>query len=67
MYINLFATNDNHIFRMLGEYSFLQSLKDYDKDNIRPEAIAKIRKEYITHKDFKPHIVAKASSAAEGL
>ncbi|CAG9861035.1 unnamed protein product [Phyllotreta striolata] len=53
--------------KMLGEYTFLQSLKDYDKDNIKPEAIAKIRKEYIVHKDFKPHIVAKASSAAEGL
>ncbi|CAG9766670.1 unnamed protein product [Ceutorhynchus assimilis] len=47
--------------------NFLQGLKDFDKDNIKPEIMSKIRKEYVVHKDFKPHIVAKASSAAEGL
>lgn len=53
--------------RILGDMQFLQNLKEYDKDNIKPEIIAKIRKEFITHKDFLPPIVAKASSAAEGL
>ncbi|XP_030765059.1 dynein heavy chain 12, axonemal [Sitophilus oryzae] len=53
--------------RVLGDMNFLQALKDFDKDNIKPEIMAKLRKEYIPHKDFKPHIVAKASSAAEGL
>ncbi|KAL1506278.1 hypothetical protein ABEB36_005670 [Hypothenemus hampei] len=53
--------------RLLGEMNFLQSLKDFDKDNIKPDVMAKLRKEYIPHKDFKPHIVAKASSAAKGL
>lgn len=53
--------------RILGDMSFLQSLKDYDKDNIPEEVMTKIRKEYLPHKDFKPNIVAKASSAAEGL
>lgn len=53
--------------RLLGDMGFLQSLKDYDKDNISPEIMAKIRKEYIPDKDFQPAIVAKASSAAEGL
>lgn len=53
--------------RILGDMNFLQSLKDFDKDNIKPEIMAKLRKEYIPNKDFKPHIVAKASSAAEGL
>ncbi|XP_057662092.1 dynein axonemal heavy chain 12 isoform X1 [Diorhabda carinulata] len=53
--------------RLLGDMNFLQSLKDFDKDNIKPDAMAKIRKEFIPHKDFKPNIVAKASSAAEGL
>ncbi|KAG5865749.1 hypothetical protein JTB14_010830 [Gonioctena quinquepunctata] len=53
--------------RLLGEMNFLQVLKDFDKDNIKPEAMAKLRKEYIPHKDFKPSIVAKASGAAEGL
>lgn len=54
-------------FRILGDMNFLQALKDFDKDNIKPDIIAKLRKEYISHKDFKPNIVAKASSAAEGL
>ena len=53
--------------KLLGEMTFLQGLKDYDKDNIKPEIMVKIRKEYLPHKDFKPQIVAKASSAAEGL
>lgn len=47
--------------------NFLQNLKDFDKDNIKPDVMAKLRKEYICLKDFKPSIVAKASSAAEGL
>lgn len=46
---------------------FLQSLKDYDKDDISVDIMKKIRKDFIPHKDFQPHIVAKASSAAEGL
>ncbi|KAJ3639667.1 hypothetical protein Zmor_003011 [Zophobas morio] len=53
--------------RILGDMNFLQTLKDFDKDNIKPEIMVKIRKDYLPHKDFKPHIVAKASSAAEGL
>lgn len=53
--------------RLLGEMNFLQQLKEFDKDHIKPELMLKIRKEFLTHKDFKPHIVAKASSAAEGL
>ncbi|CAG9819767.1 unnamed protein product [Phaedon cochleariae] len=53
--------------RILGDMNFLQTLKDFDKDNIKPEIMVKIRKEYLPHKDFKPHVVAKASSAAEGL
>lgn len=53
--------------RILGDMGFLQSLKDYDKDDINPDVMKKIRKDFIPHKDFQPHIVAKASSAAEGL
>lgn len=53
--------------RILGDMGFLQSLKDYDKDDISPEIMKKIRKDFIPHKDFQPHVVAKASSAAEGL
>lgn len=51
----------------LGDMAFLQSLKDYDKDDINPDIIKKIRKDFIPHKEFQPHVVAKASSAAEGL
>lgn len=53
--------------RILGDINFLQSLKDFDKDNIPVDIMTKIRKEYIPNKDFKPEVVAKASSAAEGL
>lgn len=53
--------------RLLGDMAFLQQLKDYDKDNIPPPIMSMIRKQYLPNKDFKPHIVAKASSAAEGL
>lgn len=53
--------------KMLGDMYFLQSLKDYDKDNINPDIMAKIRKEYLPNKDFQPAIIAKASSAAEGI
>ncbi|KAF5272087.1 hypothetical protein FQA39_LY01170 [Lamprigera yunnana] len=53
--------------RILGDMNFLQSLKDFDKDHIKNEIMAKIRKDFLPHKDFKPHIVTKASSAAEGL
>ncbi|XP_055844482.1 dynein axonemal heavy chain 12 [Episyrphus balteatus] len=53
--------------RILGDMNFLQALKDFDKDNISPEIMKKIRKDFIPHKDFQPKIVAKASSAAEGL
>ncbi|KAG8256357.1 Dynein heavy chain 12, axonemal [Homalodisca vitripennis] len=53
--------------RLLGDMAFLQQLKDYDKDNIPPPIMGMIRKQYLPNKDFKPHIVAKASSAAEGL
>lgn len=53
--------------RILGDIGFLQSLKDFDKDDISPDIMRKIRKDFIPHKDFQPHVVAKASSAAEGL
>nr|CAD7446891.1 unnamed protein product [Timema bartmani] len=53
--------------RILGDMYFLQSLKDFDKDSIAPAIMKKIRSEFLPNKDFKPHVVAKASSAAEGL
>lgn len=53
--------------RILGDMNFLQNLKDYDKDNIAPAVMQIIKKTYMTDNSFMPHIVAKASSAAEGL
>ncbi|KAI8843136.1 dynein heavy chain and region D6 of dynein motor-domain-containing protein [Chytridium lagenaria] len=46
---------------------FLQSLKSYDKDNIDPKIIEKIRKQYCTNPDFDPNIVKNSSGAAEAL
>ncbi|VVC38423.1 Dynein heavy chain, coiled coil stalk,P-loop containing nucleoside triphosphate hydrolase,Dynein heavy [Cinara cedri] len=53
--------------RLLGDINFLQKLKDYDKDNIPVHIMAEIRKTYIPDPNFKPSIIAKASSAAKGL
>ncbi|XP_049921653.1 dynein axonemal heavy chain 12 [Epinephelus moara] len=53
--------------KLLGDMNFLRDLKEYDKDNIPVSVMQKIRNEYMTNPDFDPSIVAKASSAAEGL
>uniref|UniRef100_A0A4W6E1U6 Dynein axonemal heavy chain 12 n=1 Tax=Lates calcarifer TaxID=8187 RepID=A0A4W6E1U6_LATCA len=53
--------------KLLGDMNFLRDLKEYDKDNIPVPVMQKIRSEYMTNPDFDPSVVAKASSAAEGL
>lgn len=53
--------------KMLGDPKFLESLKLFDKDNIQPAVIKKIRATYIPNPEFKPEKVRNASSAAEGL
>ncbi|KAG8227267.1 hypothetical protein J437_LFUL004000, partial [Ladona fulva] len=53
--------------KLMSDMSFLQKLKDYDKHNIPPEIMAKIRRDYIRNPMFKPKKVKKASRAAEGL
>ncbi|XP_026667107.1 dynein heavy chain 12, axonemal-like [Ceratina calcarata] len=53
--------------RILSDMNFLQTLKDYDKDDIPSNVVQVVKKTYISDSSFKPHIVAKASSAAEGL
>ncbi|XP_067448608.1 dynein axonemal heavy chain 12 [Thunnus thynnus] len=53
--------------KLLGDMNFLRDLKEYDKDNIPVPVMQKIRGEYMNNPDFDPSIVAKASSAAEGL
>jgi len=53
--------------KMMSDMAFLKDLKAYDKDNIPPIAVEKMKKEYLTNPEFVPEKVAKASSAAEGL
>lgn len=53
--------------RLMSDFGFLNSLREYDRDNILPEIINKIRKEFMVNQSFHPAIVAKASSAAKGL
>ncbi|XP_071083415.1 dynein axonemal heavy chain 12-like isoform X1 [Haliotis cracherodii] len=53
--------------KLLNDMNFLNMLKVYDKDNIAPHIMQKIRKEYIGNPEFDPAKVANASSAAEGL
>uniref|UniRef100_A0A8D0ADE4 Dynein axonemal heavy chain 7 n=1 Tax=Sander lucioperca TaxID=283035 RepID=A0A8D0ADE4_SANLU len=53
--------------KLLGDMKFLQSLHDYDKDNIPPAYIAIIRSKYITNPDFVPEKIRTASTAAEGM
>ncbi|XP_067685210.1 dynein axonemal heavy chain 3-like [Haliotis asinina] len=53
--------------KMLGDMKFLESLKEYDKDNIPAATIKKIREKYINNPDFDPAIIKNVSSACEGL
>ncbi|XP_069555029.1 dynein axonemal heavy chain 7 [Brachyistius frenatus] len=53
--------------KLLGDMKFLQSLHEYDKDNIAPNLMAIIRNKYITNPDFVPEKIRTASTAAEGL
>ncbi|GAX74205.1 hypothetical protein CEUSTIGMA_g1654.t1 [Chlamydomonas eustigma] len=53
--------------KVLADPNFVKTLKDYDKDNVKPAIIDRIRKEYTCNADFTPANAAKASSAAEGL
>lgn len=40
---------------------------EYKKDTIPPHIMQRIRTEFLPNPDFEPSVVAKASSAAEGL
>nr|XP_034175500.1 dynein heavy chain 12, axonemal isoform X3 [Osmia lignaria] len=53
--------------RLLGDIRFLETLRQYDKDNIPANIIHEIKTTYLTNKTFEPKVVARASSAAEGL
>ena len=54
--------------RLLNDpMKLMQTLEEYDKENIPPKIIDKIRKEFKDDPNFTPAMIAKASSAAEGL
>ncbi|XP_054237169.1 dynein axonemal heavy chain 7 [Indicator indicator] len=53
--------------RLLGDRRFLQSLHEYDKDDIPPAYMTIIRKRYLTNPEFVPDKIRNASTAAEGL
>jgi len=52
--------------KLLGDPNFMQKLLDYDKDNIDPKIITKI-KNYTANPDFQPSVIEKQSKAATGL
>lgn len=53
--------------RMLSDAKFMDSLLNFDKDNIPDKVIDKIRKEYLINPDFDPEKMKKVSTACEGL
>ncbi|NWX20475.1 DYH3 protein, partial [Aegotheles bennettii] len=53
--------------KILGDLKFLESLKLYDKDNIPPAIMKRIREKFIDHPDFQPAVIKNVSSACEGL
>lgn len=52
---------------LMNEKDFLGRLKTYDKDNIPPKIIEKIRTTYQTNEAFTADNAKKASPAAEGM
>uniref|UniRef100_A0A1I8MKN2 AAA+ ATPase domain-containing protein n=1 Tax=Musca domestica TaxID=7370 RepID=A0A1I8MKN2_MUSDO len=53
--------------RMVSDMKFLESLKTFDKDNIPPAIIKKIREKYVADRDFVPDKIKSASTACEGI
>eukprot|EP00055_Hartaetosiga_balthica_P018142 m.129163 g.129163 ORF g.129163 m.129163 type:complete len:2586 (+) comp9459_c1_seq4:2-7759(+) len=53
--------------KLLGDMKFLQSLKDYDKDNISSKIMKVIRENFANNEAFDPELLQKVSKAAVGL
>ncbi|KAK2580549.1 hypothetical protein KPH14_007682 [Odynerus spinipes] len=53
--------------RMLGDMKFLDSLKNFDKDNIPPAYMKIIRDKFINDRSFQPEAIKKVSTACEGI
>lgn len=53
--------------RILGDIRFLESLLNFDKDNIPERIMAKIRTTILTNPNFDPERIRHVSTACEGL
>jgi len=53
--------------RLLGDIKFLDHLKNFDKDNIPPAYMKRIRDKFINDRSFQPEAIKKVSTACEGL
>ncbi|XP_078041170.1 dynein heavy chain 3, axonemal [Augochlora pura] len=53
--------------KVLGDMRFLESLKNFDKDNVPPAYMKKIRDKFINDRSFQPEAIKKVSTACEGL
>ncbi|XP_020293119.1 dynein heavy chain 7, axonemal-like [Pseudomyrmex gracilis] len=53
--------------KMLSDVKFLDSLLNFDKDNIPDEVMEVLRTQYFTKPDFDPEKMKRVSTACEGL
>ncbi|ELU17469.1 hypothetical protein CAPTEDRAFT_228350 [Capitella teleta] len=53
--------------RMLGDMKFLDSLTEFDRDNVPAPIIKQVRAKYAGNPDFDPDKIKNASTACEGL
>ncbi|KAJ8952271.1 hypothetical protein NQ318_007438 [Aromia moschata] len=53
--------------KVLGDMKFLESLINFDKDNIQPRIMDKLKHQILNDENFDPDKIKTASTAAEGL
>jgi len=53
--------------KMIGDMKFLESLIQYDKNNIPPAIMKRIREKFIPDPNFDPSAIRAVSAACEGL
>lgn len=53
--------------RILADMKFLESLINFDKDNIQPRVIQKLQERVLTNEEFDPERIKSVSSACEGM
>jgi dynein heavy chain len=53
--------------KVMARSDFLDSLQDYDKDNIPMDRLKKLRKNYINAEEMQPEVIQKVSKAGTGL